>query len=331
MGVRLSGVSKSWGRPVLRAMDLHVEKGEIFALLGPSGCGKTTALRIVAGLETPDEGTVHVDGQLVAGPGTALPPEARQLGMVFQSYAVWPHMNVLENVAWPLRLRKVPDADVVARAALSRVRLDGFADRWPGTLSGGQQQRVAIARSLATRPRVLLLDEPLSNLDAGLREELRDQIAVLAREAGLTVLLVTHDQVEALSMCDRVAVMSDGVIQQVGAPRDIYLRPRTRFVAGFVGILNTLPALRRSGRVELAGLDAPGLESPGADGPVEIGFRPESARFAAQGMPCAIQRTVYRGAFSRHHALVGEHPVIVDTREAPGPCLAITDAWVLGD
>lgn len=330
MGVRLAGVSKSWGRPVLRAMNLHVKKGEIFALLGPSGCGKTTALRIVAGLETPDEGTVHVDGQLVAGPGTALPPEARQLGMVFQSYAVWPHMTVLENVAWPLRLRKVSDADTVARAALARVRLDGFGDRWPGTLSGGQQQRVAIARSLATKPRVLLLDEPLSNLDAGLREELRDQIAVLAREANLTVLLVTHDQEEALSMCDRVAVMADGVIQQVGAPREIYLRPQTRFVAGFVGILNTLPAMRVGGRIDLAGLDAPTLDATGADGPVEIGFRPESARFAAHGVPCRIERSVYRGAFTRHHAVVGDRPVIVDTRDAPGPCLVLTDAWVLG-
>jgi ABC-type Fe3+/spermidine/putrescine transport system ATPase subunit len=330
MGVRLSGVTKAWGQPVLRALDLHVQKGEIFALLGPSGCGKTTALRIVAGLESPDTGTVHVDGQLVAGPGTSVPTEARQLGMVFQSYAVWPHMNVLENVAWPLRLRKVPDADAVARAALARVRLDGFGDRWPGTLSGGQQQRVAIARALATKPRVLLLDEPLSNLDAGLREELRDQIAVLAREAGLTVLLVTHDQEEALSMCDRVAVMAQGVIQQVGAPRELYHRPKTRFVANFVGILNTLAAERRGGHVTLPGLAAP-IESAGPDGPIEVGFRPESARFAAEGLPCAVERSVYRGAFSRHHARVCDRTVVIDSRDAVGPCLTLTDAWVLED
>jgi iron(III) transport system ATP-binding protein len=325
MGVKLAGVSKSWGKPVLRSMDLEVKTGEIFALLGPSGCGKTTALRIVAGLETPDEGTVHVDEQLVAGPGVALPPEARGLGMVFQSYAVWPHMKVLDNVAWPLRLRKQPDADAAARAALARVRLQGFEDRWPGTLSGGQQQRVAIARALASRPRVLLLDEPLSNLDAGLREELRDQIAVLAREAGLTVLLVTHDQEEALSMCDRVAVMNEGVIQQVGAPRELYTRPRTRFVARFVGNLNTLPAVRAAGRV------TPGdLDDPGPDGPVEIGFRPESARFADTGVPCVVERSVYRGAFTRHHVRVGDRELLVDGDAETGPCLALRDAWVLG-
>lgn len=326
MGVTLRGVSKSWGKPVLRSLDLDIRKGEIFALLGPSGCGKTTALRIVAGLETPDTGTVHVDGQLVAGPGTSLPPEARQLGMVFQSYAVWPHMTVLENVAWPLRLGKVAQPEDAARAALARVRLDGFADRWPSTLSGGQQQRVAIARALATKPRVLLLDEPLSNLDAGLREELRDQIAVLARESGLTVLLVTHDQEEALSMCDRVAVMHEGVIQQVGAPRELYLRPRTRFVARFVGNLNVLPAERRGGRVEPGGID-----DPGPDGPVEIGFRPEAARFADAGIPCSVERSVYRGAFTRHHVRVGDRALLVDTRAAPGPCLTVDDAWVLGD
>ena len=185
MGVDLVGVSKSYGRPILRDLHLSVAPGEIFALLGPSGCGKTTALRIVAGLETPDAGEVRVDGRLVAAPGHALPPEARGLGMVFQSYAVWPHMTVLDNVRWPLTLRGLADATERARDALARVRLAGLEDRWPSTLSGGQQQRVAIARALATRPRVLLLDEPLSNLDAGLREELRDQVAVLAREAGL--------------------------------------------------------------------------------------------------------------------------------------------------
>ncbi len=328
MGVTLRGVSKSWGRPILRELDLDVRTGELFALLGPSGCGKTTALRIVAGLETPDAGEVLVDGERVAGPGLSLPPEARRLGMVFQSYAVWPHMNVLDNVAWPLRLRKVPDADRLAREALARVRLGGFEDRWPGTLSGGQQQRVAIARALATRPRVLLLDEPLSNLDAGLREELRDQVAVLAREAGLTVLLVTHDQEEALSMCDRVAVLAEGVVQQVAEPKEIYLRPKTRFVAGFVGILNTLPAERRGGRVTLAGLT---LDSPGPDGPVEVGFRPESASFAEDGIPCAVERAVYRGAFTRFHMRVGDRPVIVDGRGPGGRFLRVGDGWVMTD
>ncbi len=323
MGVELKGVSKSWGRPILRGLDLRIGAGELFALLGPSGCGKTTALRIVAGLETPDSGEVFVAGQRVAGPGVAVPTEHRGLGMVFQSYAVWPHMTVLDNVAWPLALRNLPNARELAKAALGRVRLGGFEDRWPGTLSGGQQQRVAIARALATRPRVLLLDEPLSNLDAGLREELRDQVGLLAREAGLTVLLVTHDQEEALSMCDRVAVLAEGAVQQVATPREIYRRPANRFVAGFVGILNTLPTAVRAGRTEIADLEAPG-------GQVEIGFRPESVRFATSGTPCRVERVVYRGAFSRYHVRVGEHPVIVDTNEPAGPCIQVVDAWIMG-
>jgi ABC-type Fe3+/spermidine/putrescine transport system ATPase subunit len=324
MGVTLRGVTKSWGRPILRGLDLEVKTGEIFALLGPSGCGKTTALRIVAGLETPDTGEVLVDDQRVAGPGFSVPPESRGLGMVFQSYAVWPHMTVLDNVAWPLRLRGEADADQNARAALKKVRLDSFEDRWPGTLSGGQQQRVAIARALALRPKVLLLDEPLSNLDAGLREELRDQVALLAREAGLTVLLVTHDQEEALSMCDRVAVLNEGAIQQVATPKEIYHRPNSRFVARFVGILNTLPTRAVGGRTEVGGVAAP-------DGPAEIGFRPESVHFGTEGLPCTVQRAVYRGAFTRYHLDVGGTIVVADTNEPPGPAITVSEAWRMTD
>lgn len=331
MGVNLRGVTKAWGKPILRGLDLDIGTGEIFALLGPSGCGKTTALRIVAGLETPDAGEVRIEDELVAGPGVNVPTEARRLGMVFQSYAVWPHMTVRENVAWALRLRGIADADRLASEALGRVRLVGFDDRFPGTLSGGQQQRVAIARALACRPRVLLLDEPLSNLDAGLREELRDQVAVLAREAGLTVLLVTHDQEEALSMCDRVAVIAEGMVQQCAAPKEIYLRPKTRFVAGFVGILNTLPATRRNGAVTSPALVAP-LESPGPDGPVEIGFRPEAARFAEGGAPCAVSRAVYRGSFTRFHVRADNRDLIVDGHgTAGGAALRVDDAWVMAD
>lgn len=324
MGVELKGVRKSWGRPILRNLDLKIQKGELFALLGPSGCGKTTALRIVAGLETPDAGEVWVDGQRVAAPGHALPPEARGLGMVFQSYAVWPHMTVIENVAWPLKLRGNRDATEQARLALERVRLGGFEDRWPGTLSGGQQQRVAIARALATKPKVLLLDEPMSNLDASLREELRDQVVILAREAGLTVLLVTHDQEEALSMCDRVAVLADGAIQQVGTPKEIYLRPATQFVARFVGILNTLPTVSRQGRTELGAVLAP-------EGAVEIGFRPEAVHFSDQGVSCVVKRAAYRGAFTRYHLQVGDREIVVDTNETPRPFFQVSDAWLLGD
>jgi ABC-type Fe3+/spermidine/putrescine transport system ATPase subunit len=231
-------------------------------------------------------------------------------------------MTVLENVAWPLRLRGLADAPEQAKAALARVRLAGFEDRWPGTLSGGQQQRVAIARALALRPKVLLLDEPLSNLDAGLREELRDQVAVLAREAGLTVLLVTHDQEEALSMCDRVAVLSEGLVQQVATPRELYTRPATRFVASFVGILNVLPTVAVGGRTRLGGVPAP-------DGAVEVGFRPEAVRFASAGEPCRVERAVYRGAFTRYHLRVGERTIVCDTNEAPTPYIQLSDAWLL--
>ncbi len=326
MGVKLVGVSKSWGRPVLKKLDLEVKKGEIFALLGPSGCGKTTALRIVSGLETPDEGEVFIDGERVTGPGFSSPPEARRLGMVFQSYAVWPHMNVIENVAWPLRLRGVADAEKAARDALARVKLGGFEDRWPGTLSGGQQQRVAIARALALRPRVLLLDEPMSNLDAGLREELQDQVAVIAREFGLTVMLVTHDQEEALSMCDRVAVMAEGIVQQVGSPREIYAHPANRFVAGFVGILNTLPGQRKAGVVTPGG-----FRSDGPDGPVQTGFRPEWAQLGVGGLPCKVLRSIYRGSFTRHHVEVDGRELIIDGPDALGPTLVVNQGFVVAE
>ena len=324
MGVALRAIEKAYGRPILRGLDLEVATGEVFALLGPSGCGKTTALRIVAGLETPDRGEVRVDEQLVAGPGVSIAPERRGLGMVFQSYAVWPHMTVLENVAWPLRLKGIADADARARVALERVRLGGLGDRWPNTLSGGQQQRVAVARAFASRPKVLLLDEPFSNLDVALRVELRDQVSVLAREERLTVMLVTHDQEEALSMCDRVAVIAEGRVEQVAPPRELYHRPRTRFVAGFVGTLNVLRTRAVGGRTEIGGVSAP-------DGEVEIGFRPEAVVFDTQGVPCTVERAVYHGAFTRYHlAVLGGH-VIVDTDTPPGTHLRVTDAWLLED
>jgi ABC-type Fe3+/spermidine/putrescine transport system ATPase subunit len=324
MGVMLRGVEKSYGKPVLRSIDLDVPSGQIFALLGPSGCGKTTALRIVAGLETLDAGEVRVDGHRVAGLGLSLPPEARGLGMVFQSYAVWPHMTVLDNVAWPLRLRGMADAPALARRALERVRLGGLEDRWPGTLSGGQQQRVAIARALATRPKVLLLDEPFSNLDVALRQELRDQVSVLVREEGLTVLLVTHDQEEALSMCDRVAVMLDGVVQQVAPPAELYTRPKNTFVAGFVGVLNRLRSRVVDGRTEIGGVEASAAE-------VDIGFRPESVVFGDTGVACTVERSVYHGAFTRYHLRVGSETIIADARTPATGHFRVTDAWRLED
>ena len=240
MSVVLAGVTKSYGsgaaaNRVVKGIDLEIHDAEIFTLLGPSGCGKTTTLRMIAGLEQPDSGTIHINGEPVVAPGRLVPPEQRGLGMVFQSHAIWPHMTVVENVAYPLKLRNDPQARTKALELLQRVGLTGMGDRPAHALSGGQQQRVSLARALITRPKVLLLDEPLSALDAGLRVELRVQIAELARAAKLSVLLVTHDQEEAMSISDRIGVMNGGVLEQVDDPAGLYRRPKTPFVGSFIG------------------------------------------------------------------------------------------------
>ncbi|HYT57400.1 MAG TPA: ABC transporter ATP-binding protein [Verrucomicrobiae bacterium] len=220
-------------------ISFSLQAGEIFTLLGPSGCGKTTTLRLVAGLEEPDAGEILIDGKAVAAPerGLCLPPEKRHLGMVFQSYAIWPHLTVFENIAFPLRVRR-ETGEVVRRRveqALEVVGLGGFAERGATQLSGGQQQRVALARALVYEPAILLLDEPLSNLDAKLREQMRVEIRALQRKLGLTVLYVTHDQAEAMTLSDRIAVVQRGRFEQVGTPEEIYENPATPFVAEFLG------------------------------------------------------------------------------------------------
>ena len=226
------------GVEVVRDVALRIEEGRFVSLLGPSGCGKTTILRMAAGLVEPTRGRILIGDEDV----TALPPNRRDLGLVFQSYALFPHLTVFENVAFGLRRRKVPTADIAPRvkAALEMVRLAAFGERYPRQLSGGQQQRVAIARALAPRPRVLLLDEPLSNLDAQLRDEMQFELKRLQRGLGVTTLLVTHDQGEALSLSDMVCVMARGVTQQYAPPEEIYRRPATSFVAGFIGRPNRL-------------------------------------------------------------------------------------------
>ncbi|HVO91879.1 MAG TPA: ABC transporter ATP-binding protein [Terriglobales bacterium] len=216
-----------------------VESGKIFTLLGPSGCGKTTTLRLIAGLEEPDEGEIFIDNLPVAAPrnGLFIAPEKRRLGMVFQSYAIWPHLTVFENVAFPLRVRREPLEKIRQRVrhALETVGLGGFADRGATQLSGGQQQRVALARALVYEPAILLLDEPLSNLDAKLREQMRGEIRALQRKLNLTVLYVTHDQAEAMTLSDRIAVLNHGRIEQIGSPVEVYEAPATPFVAEFLG------------------------------------------------------------------------------------------------
>ena len=232
-------LGKSYGDAVVVSdVSLTIRQGEFVSLLGPSGCGKTTILRMVAGLVAPDQGRILIGDEDV----TALPPNKRGLGLVFQSYALFPHLTVFENVAFGLRRRRIAGAelDKRVREALAMVRLDAFGARYPRQLSGGQQQRVAIARALAPHPRVLLFDEPLSNLDAQLRDEMQIELKRLQRSLGITTLFVTHDQGEALSMSDRVGVMAKGVMQQFATPEDIYHRPATGFVAGFIGKPNRL-------------------------------------------------------------------------------------------
>ena len=237
MVIRVAGVVKRFGAATaVDHADLTVADGELFTLLGPSGCGKTTLLRLIAGFVQADAGEIRFGDRVVTG----LPPHARNIGMVFQNYALWPHMTVAENVSYGLRIRKIPAAEVRARLdeGLRKVNLTGLEARYPGQLSGGQQQRVALARALVLEPDILLLDEPLSNLDAKIRVQVRAEIRQLQQALRITTIYVTHDQEEALSLSDRVAVMKDGRVLQVGAPKELYERPRTRFVADFVGTNN---------------------------------------------------------------------------------------------
>ena len=250
-------------------LTLELERGEFVSLLGPSGCGKTTTLRMIAGFIPPSAGTIEMDGQVLSAPGRVLPPERRQMSMIFQSYAVWPNMTVAENVAFGLRLRKLPEAEVRSRvgAMLETVHLAGLERRYPAELSGGQQQRVALARAVVVQPAVLLLDEPLSNLDANLREEMRFEIRRLHEEFRITTVYVTHDQAEAMVTSDRIAVMHEGRIEQVDAPVTLYRRPRTRFVAGFIGRTNFLAGTRAGARVEFPGFNLPWAALAGETGP----------------------------------------------------------------
>jgi ABC-type Fe3+/spermidine/putrescine transport system ATPase subunit len=241
----LSDISCAFG-PVLAVerLSLDIEPGEFVSLLGPSGCGKTTTLRMIAGFITPTAGTIAMDGDVISSPGSSLPPERRQMSMIFQSYAIWPNMTVAENVAFGLQLRRLDRATIRRKVAemLETVQLAKLAERYPAELSGGQQQRVALARAMVIQPRVLLLDEPLSNLDANLREEMRFEIRRLHDTFHFTTVYVTHDQGEAMVTSDRIAVMNLGRIEQIDAPYALYNRPRTRFVAGFIGRTNFIEA-----------------------------------------------------------------------------------------
>lgn len=287
-GVRLSRLLKTFGETVaVHNIDLDVPDGSLTTFLGPSGCGKTTTLRMVAGLETPSAGTISLGDEIVHGDGVHIPAERRRIGMVFQSYAVWPHMTVFDNVAYPLKVRRMRRDELRRRtnAALKTVQLEELAERFPAQLSGGQQQRVAVARAIVFEPRILLLDEPLSNLDAKLRVQMRIEIRELQQRLGVTTLYVTHDQHEALAISDQVAVMNHGEIVQLGSPQDIYERPVSKFVADFVGWTNFLPGtMTDNGSVNVLGetidVNCSGLAA-GTD--VHVTIRPEDVRIGTNG------------------------------------------------
>jgi iron(III) transport system ATP-binding protein len=270
--VELVGLTKRYGSvTVVNNVTLPIDKGLLVCLLGPSGCGKTTTLRLIAGFIEPDGGEIRVGGRRISAPGASEPPESRNMSMIFQSYALWPHMTVFENVAYGLRLRRLSRAEISSRAdeILAATKLSALADRYPRELSGGQQQRVSLARALVIKPETLLLDEPLSNLDANLREEMRFEIRRLHDEYRYTTVYVTHDQAEAMTTADLIVVMNQGVIDQVGTPEDIYQRPQSEFVARFIGGTNIF----KGRKVGTDGVDCGG----------DLVLRCASGEFAADG------------------------------------------------
>jgi iron(III) transport system ATP-binding protein len=290
VSIHISGLVKRFGDVVaLNHLDLDIAAGELFFLLGPSGCGKTTLLRAIAGFNLPDEGTIRFDGDDV----TKVPPHQRETGMMFQSYALWPHLNVFRNVAFGLEERRLAKPEIKRRVdeALAMVKMEGLGPRRINQLSGGQQQRVALARALVIRPRCLLLDEPLSNLDSKLRIEMRSEIRRICKEFGLTAIYVTHDQKEALSMADRMAILDAGSIAQIGTPEDLYRRPCSAFVSGFVGETNLIAGKLafvsgenfyvRTAIGELAGRVVAPEWRPAPEEPVILSIRPECLSIAA--------------------------------------------------
>ena len=293
-GIAIKGLSKSFGPSdesfaAVSNLDLDIKDNQFITLLGPSGCGKTTTLRLIAGYIVPDAGTIHVDGRLVSSPGNVVPPDGRGMGMVFQNYAVWPHKTVFENVVFGLKLRKIPSAEARRKVAeaLAQVNLTGLEDRYPSELSGGQQQRVALARSLVVEPEILLLDEPLSNLDAKLREHMRTELKILQRRTGITFVYVTHDQAEALALSDHIAVIHGGRLQQYGTPHEVYSKPANRLVADFMGLVNlvtgkVLAANAGAGKVQLGTmtLDVALPAGTAVGDSVEVAIRPENIRLA---------------------------------------------------
>ncbi len=292
-------VTKRFGaQAAVHDVTVDVRDGELMCLLGPSGCGKTTTLRMIGGFILPDSGDVQIDGRSVV----ELPPERRPTAMVFQRYNLWPHMTVAGNIAFGLKLRRIPqhEIDAKTRDVLALVGLPGSAHKYPHELSGGEQQRVAVARALVLQPQILLLDEPFSNLDARLRIHMREEVKQLQRKIGITTVFVTHDQEEALTIADRIAVMRDGILQQVDTPAALYAHPQTLFVADFIGTMNLIPATPQAGGQTLAAgpwrLATPGGRWPvGAE--VTLAVRPEDLLVSPQGAPTRVRRVINLGHY----------------------------------
>jgi putative spermidine/putrescine transport system ATP-binding protein len=328
--VELRHIKKSFNNQnVVKDFNLQIEKGEFISFLGPSGCGKTTTLNMIAGFLDPDEGELLIKGKRMNG----VPPYNRDLGMVFQTYALFPHMTVFENVAYGLKLRKIPKAEIRERVrkVLELVRLPNVEDRFPKQLSGGQRQRIAIARALVTEPSILLLDEPLSNLDAKLREELRDELKRLHQQIGVTTIFVTHDQEEALSLSDRIVVMSHGNIEQIGTPQEIYHHPATEFVHTFIGKTNRFDGIveAHSGGDLLIRTDENlALKLAGQSQTLRVGekvslyIRPEAVHLSTEpvqnerftGFTGSIKLLSFLGAVTEYHVAAGQQDFIVRTQ-----------------
>jgi len=345
MSITLSNVTRRFGQtPVVDDLSVTVPKGCFFTVLGPSGCGKSTLLRMIAGLETLDHGTIALEGNVVAGPGLHLPPEARGVGVVFQSYALWPHMDVLDNIAFPIEAAgtRRAQARAAARQHLDAVDLSPFADRRPADLSGGQRQRVALARCLAAQARIVLMDEPLANLDPHLRAAMEEEMTAFHARAGATTLFITHDQREAMALSDMVAVMRAGRFEQVATPQDLHDRPANAFVAGFIGrgvvldgeITALSPGTARFRLCDGLHIDVP---APSAiPGPAQMLLRPtDFAVDATTGHPAQVQSAAYRGDHWEARVQVGAltQPLIVHfpLRVVKGDVipLRIVGGWVM--
>ncbi|HEY4199576.1 MAG TPA: ABC transporter ATP-binding protein [Devosiaceae bacterium] len=332
----LDAVGKRFGdSAALSGIDLDFPSGSFTALLGPSGCGKTTLLRLIAGFEAPSSGSVLFDGKVVASPTAQVAPEARGVGVVFQSYALWPHMDVAENVAYPLKARGIRSAAIAGKveAALATVGLSGLGKRRTDELSGGQRQRVALARCLVADNRAILFDEPLANLDVHLRASMVEAFGAIHRETGATIVYVTHDQAEALALADRIAVLDAGRIQQLATPQEIYAAPANAMVAGFVGRGNLVKGHANGNLVHIGdyGFGARGK----GDGPVALLLRPEALRLAETGIPALITSQSYKGpVYEVQLAIVGSGDRLTLDSVTPQPLgatvhVAVADGWIV--